>query len=217
MKKLLPGILLFVGLIIFLNVLTTQFLTTETYSNFEKIKPLFPFIFVTYTVTSQVLAPLSGSPAQVISLALVGLVPTLLYSFISNLISAAICFWISRKFGHNVITKLVGKKNMHQINTFVEISGTRLLILSRLIGFSVFELISYTFGLTEISFRKYMIITAVASFITHVVFGILSYRVDFTNPYAITIVVTCFFILSGIFTVIIKREYDQFKKQNKEG
>lgn len=73
-----------------------------------------------------------------------------------------------RKFGRKLVVKLVGEKPMKEVDGFTSVEGKQVLTISRLFGFPIFEFISYAAGLTNISFKSYFIITAVASVFTNI-------------------------------------------------
>lgn len=52
---------------------------------------------------------------------------------------------------------------MKEVDEFAALEGKKVLWISRILGFSIFELISYAAGLTKISFKDYFLITFVTS------------------------------------------------------
>ncbi|MDZ7586625.1 MAG: VTT domain-containing protein, partial [Patescibacteria group bacterium] len=107
--------------------------------------------------------------------------------YIASLISATINFWISRKFGRKLVTKLVGEKSMREVDEFTSVEGKQILLISRLFGFPIFEFISYAAGLTNILFKEYFIITAIASIFTNVAAYLVFRNINFQSETGILV------------------------------
>ena len=127
--------------------------------------------------------------------------------------SSAIVFYIARRFGRAWVLKLAGQKNMKEVDDFVEYAGTEMLILSRLFGFSVFEVISYAAGLTRISFRKYFIITLIFTIPARVVFAYIFRNVDFGSLYGVVVWVGTLGFFAILFSFVVKM-YINKKRRN---
>jgi uncharacterized membrane protein YdjX (TVP38/TMEM64 family) len=147
----------------------------------RSLGPFGPFFVIGYTIISHVLAPLAGTPGVLLSIALFGIPQTMVYIYFASVVSAGLCFGIARRFGRDWVMRLVGKEAMEEVDHFVEVSGTRILILSRIFGFSLFEIISYAAGLTTISFKKYFAVTAVFTLIPNTFFSIVFKDLDFSS------------------------------------
>jgi uncharacterized membrane protein YdjX (TVP38/TMEM64 family) len=145
----------------------------------EKLGPFGPLVIVAYTVISHVLAPLAGTPGVLLSLALFGVSRTLVYIYFASIISASICFGIARQFGRGWVARLIGGEAMAEVDRFAETSGVKILILSRIFGFSLFEIISYAAGLTTISFKKYFTVTAIFILVPNIILSFAFKDLDF--------------------------------------
>jgi len=133
-----------------------------------------------------------------------GVYKTVLYLYVASMISAVANFYISKRFGRKLVLKFVGARGISQVDKFTEIFGTKLLIISRIIGFSVFELISYAAGLTKISFKKYFIITLIFTLIPSIAFGYLFRDIDVTSKYNVFLWFGAILSTGIIFSVFIK-------------
>ena len=147
----------------------------------ESLGPFGPLAVITYTIVSHIFAPLAGTPGILLSVVLFGLPRTMVYMYFASMISASLCFWIARRFGRGWVVRLVGKEAMAEVDRFVESSGTQILVLSRIFGFSLFEIISYAAGLTTISFKKYFAITAVFTLIPNTILTFVFKDLDFSS------------------------------------
>ncbi len=115
-----------------------------------------------------VLLPAFFFPVAVLALAgglLFGLWWGSVYTFIGALLNCALMFWLSRNVGRSQVQRLVARKLSAQWQQRLQLAsgkeGFVLLIILRLIPAVPYNLINYTFGLTEISFSSYMLASAI--------------------------------------------------------
>jgi len=120
-------------------------------------------IVVFYTVLSHIFAPLSGAPAMALAFSLYGLGIGLILLYLASLLGATANFWISRTWGRRLVRKLGGKQTLKEVDEFSKVSGKRALWATRLLGFAVFEVVSYAAGLTGVRFNDYLLITALGN------------------------------------------------------
>lgn len=137
-----------------------------------------PVVVVIYTIASHVFAPLVGSPVFFLSIALYGMAAAAILHYVASMISASINFAISRYLGRRWIVKLSGQKTLNKVDQLTKKSGDKMLIFSRLFGFALFDFVSYAAGLTSISFKRYMLITAVFAVIPLSFFAIVFRNID---------------------------------------
>ena len=191
-------------------------LNTEQVKNLViSLGPLGPAFIIIYIAISHILAPLTGTPGVLLCSTIFGVSQTVIYVYLGGLISAAVNFWISRKLGRKWIIKLAGQKTMREIDDFVKVSGVKILIIGRLLGFALFEIISYAVGLTNISFKKYFWITAVFSAVPAFIFGYLFRNQDLQSPQALMLWLGAIIITGLIFAFFIKKFiFSQNSKNN---
>jgi len=164
-----------------------------------------PLVVIVYVVVSHIVAPLAGLPGVLLGASVYGIVKTVLFLYIAGLISGAINFWISRRFGREWVTKLVGKKTMKQVDDFTQVAGVKVLIASRLCGFALFEVVSYTAGFTNMKFKTYFLITAVFSAIPASIFGYAFKNVDFLSATGQILWIGAILVVGAVFVFMIKR------------
>lgn len=174
-------LLVVVGLFVVLQWLIPSLTSPEAQAFVENLGPFGPLVIILYTVVSHIFAPLAGTPGILLSLILFDLPRTMVYIYLASMVSASICFWIARGFGRGWVVRLVGREAMTEVDRFVETSGTQILILSRVFGFSLFEIISYAAGLTTIDFKKYFAITAVFTLIPNTILTVIFKDLDFSS------------------------------------
>jgi len=196
-------------LVLLLWVLLNAFLPTLTSEEFRALVEsrglMGPIIIIAYTILEDIIAPLSGLPAFVASAAVYGLFKTEILLYIATMASACINFFISKKFGRKVVRKLAGQDTLEHIDTFAEHFGTKILILGRLFGFALFDGISYAAGLTAMSFKQYIVITAVFSLISRTIVYFVFRTTDFTSAQGILTLLGVLFIASLIFLFLFKK------------
>lgn len=158
-----------------------------------------------YTVASHVFAPIAGTPGIVLSVGLFGLYQTLIATYIAGLISSVLCFYLSRIFGRKVVIKLVGIETMNEIDNYTKVVGKRVLILARIFGFPIFEVISYAAGLTQMPFKTYFVITVIFSAIPSFTFNFLFGLVDFTSTTSMLLFLGVLIITGASFIVLFRR------------
>jgi uncharacterized membrane protein YdjX (TVP38/TMEM64 family) len=91
-----------------------------------------------------------------------------LYTLIGEVIGGSVSFWIARRFGRPIVVRLVGQKNMRQVDSFYEnqLGGWYSLAVARLVLFSVWDFLSYAAGLAKtVSFRAYFLVSVILGFI----------------------------------------------------
>lgn len=121
-----------------------------------------PLLVVALGVVTTVIAPLSGTPILFVGFALYG-EKIIFLSTISMLISAAINFYISRRWGRPFIQRFVGRDNMQIVDKFTKEHGVVSLLLIRIFMGSVNDFVSYAMGLTNMKFKTYYIVTLLGS------------------------------------------------------
>lgn len=119
-----------------------------------------PAISAALMVLQSVIAPLPAFVLTFTNGLLFGWVLGAALSWASAMLGAATCFWIARVLGRPVVERLVGGTNALEVaDLFFARYGRRAILLSRLLPFVSFDLISYGAGLTPTAFRAFMVAT----------------------------------------------------------
>lgn len=129
-------------------------------------------------ILQSVLAPL---PAFLITFAnanLFGWWQGAILSWSSAMAGAALCYYIARILGRDVVEKLASKAGLKQIDDFFEKYGKHSILIARLLPFISFDIVSYAAGLTSMKFWPFFIATGIgqlpATMIYSYVGGMLS-------------------------------------------
>lgn len=120
-----------------------------------------PLVYILLFAITQIIAPLNGSPLFFAGYGLFNN-KVQIYNYISTILSASIIFWISRTWGRNLVEKLVGKKDMNKVDQFTKDYGVKTLVFLRMFQGHLSDFISYAYGLTNMKFSHYFIITLFA-------------------------------------------------------
>jgi uncharacterized membrane protein YdjX (TVP38/TMEM64 family) len=156
-----------------------------------------PVFLALVLVSTQVFAPLSGSAFYFIGIRLYGYEAILIMFYCTSMISAVLCFFIARKWGRDLVIKLVGKNAMARIDEIALIHEKSLLIIGRTLGYYFFDFISYALGLTKISFKKYITYTAVLTLIPSLLLYFVFKNLDF-NSFKNSMIFYLFVVLTGV-------------------
>lgn len=202
-KKIILGIILLI-----LIPLTFYLIQKRTNIEADQIKEfirsfgiLGPLVFMILNSVFIVFAPLTSFPLWVASLALYGFWQTLCYVWISFNVGAVVNFWIARRWGRPVVSKLVGKKGVEKVDEITEVIGLQVLLIIRLIGGASSDYVAYAAGLTNMKFKPYFLVTLLASppttFINvYVIYQIISLKPTFfffgIAGYLLTVIVPIF-------------------------
>src|SRR3989344_628895 len=196
----------------FVAVLVSNWLKTEmAQQRIESLGIWGPAVVVLYVTASHVFAPLAGMPGVVVALSAYGPVMGWVYVYLASILSAVINFYVARKLGRKWVIRLAGKEAIKRIDRFVNIMGTRLLIVARVFGFPLYEFVSYAAGFTAIPFSKYLLVTALVSPIPGIIFTILTYY-SLSSPWMIASLMGILIAIGVVFTWYTATLYLKFQK-----
>lgn len=109
-------------------------------------------------------AIISPIPAFVITLsnaAIFGWWQGALLSWTSSMVGAALCFYIARGLGRDVVIKLTSERALLSLDGFFDKYGKWTILVARLLPFMSFDLVSYAAGLTSMGFWPFFIATGI--------------------------------------------------------
>lgn len=158
---------------------------------------------------------LSPIPALLITLsnaAVFGWWKGALLSFWSSMVGAALCFYIARILGRDVVEKITTKTGLAKVDEFFERYGKNSILICRLLPFVSFDIVSYAAGLTPIKFWDFFIATGLGQLPATVVYSYLGNLAGSTKTIFISIV--CVVALSAL-VYMIGKIYNDKKKANK--
>jgi len=87
----------------------------------------------------------------------------MLYGGLGTIIGSAFAFLAARYGGRPIVTKLIGDKWIGRIDGWITRYGRKAILVARLLPIVPFDLISYTSGLTSMSFADYFVATSIGA------------------------------------------------------
>lgn len=110
---------------------------------------------VTYTIATVALIP--SSLLTLGAGALFGLASGFLYAFLGATLGATTSFLVGRYLARDwVVQKIAGHPKLQAIDAAVAKAGFKIVVLTRLSPMFPFVLLNYTFGITQVSLRDYV-------------------------------------------------------------
>lgn len=117
-----------------------------------------PLIIILLISTAIIISPIPSAPIALVSGALYGHTLGTIYIIVGAITGALIAFFITRELGHDFFKK---RFNSHFAVNITGSQNTMMFIvfISRLAPFIYFDVISYAAGLTNLSFKRFLIAT----------------------------------------------------------
>ncbi|MBC8161594.1 MAG: TVP38/TMEM64 family protein [Roseiflexaceae bacterium] len=120
-----------------------------------------PMVSLLLMVAQTVVAPLPGSLIAAANGIVFGIWWGTLLSWVGGLMGASLAFGIARWLGRNAVTRLLGPAQLDAANQFGQREGFWVVLVARLIPLVSFDLISYLVGLSTMSYRRFLLATAI--------------------------------------------------------
>lgn len=119
------------------------------------------FISFLLMIFQSIAAPLPAFIITLTNAALFGWVYGAILSWTSAMVGAALCFYLAKLFGRDFVIKFTSEKLLNDTDKFFEKYGTKTVLITRLLPFVSFDIISYAAGLTSMKFRNFIIATGI--------------------------------------------------------
>nr|WP_195940478.1 TVP38/TMEM64 family protein [Romboutsia sp. 1001713B170131_170501_G6] len=126
--------------------------------SFGILAPIISFLLM---ILQSVAAPLPAFLITFANAALFGWVKGAILSWTSSMAGAALCFYIARFLGRDVVIKFTSKYALDNIDNFFDKYGKHTILIVRLLPFISFDLVSYAAGLTSMKFSSFFIATGI--------------------------------------------------------
>lgn len=160
-------------------------------------------------VFSSLIAPLPAFMITLSNAAIFGWWQGAILSWSSAMVGSALCFFIARGLGRDVVEKFAGKGALASVESYFEKYGTKTILVCRLLPFVSFDAVSYFAGLTPLKFLPFFLATGIgqtpATIVYSYVGGMLTggARIMMTG-------LLCLFALS-ILVTIFKQIYTEYQ------
>ena len=128
--------------------------------------PIAPLVVILTIIVEVIVAPIPGFIPIISAGFIFGPIEGSIYALTGNVIGSAAAFFLSRKFGRPLVSKLIDKERLDKYEIAVS-RQENLLLLFYFIPIFPIDVISFAFGLSKIKFKKFFIITSVG-FVFHV-------------------------------------------------
>lgn len=131
-------------------------------------------------------------------------------SWSSAMAGAAVCFFIARILGRDVVVKLTSKGALKSVDVFFERYGKNAILICRLLPFVSFDLISYGAGLTGIGFWSFFWATGLGQLPATVVYSYVGGMLTGGTQLFVTALLVLFALTALVF--LIKTMYNNRHK-----
>lgn len=132
---------------------------------------LAPIISFVLMLVQSVAAPLPAFLITFANAALFGWVWGAVLSWSSAMAGAALCFFIAKFLGRDVVERLTSKYAIDSIDEFFEKYGKYTILVCRLLPFISFDIVSYAAGLTAMKFLPFFIATGIGQLPATIVYS----------------------------------------------
>ena len=135
-------------------------------------------------------------------------------SFVSSMLGAALCFYIARFLGRDVVEKICTKGALLSIENFFDKHGKKCILVARLLPFISFDVVSYAAGLTAMDFWGFFLATGIGQLPACIVYSYVGGMLTGGAKLLFTGLL-CLFALA-IVVIIIKSVYTSNQKKKEE-
>ena len=135
-------------------------------------------------------------------------------SWSSAMAAAAICFYIAKILGRDVVIKLTSKAGVEQVDKFFEKYGKNTILICRLLPFVSFDIVSYVAGLTSISFWSFFVATGVGQLPATIIYSYVGGMLTGGAKLFVTALLILFALSALIF--MGKKIYDDKQKKKEQ-
>ncbi|AME09017.1 hypothetical protein AXE85_01985 [Gemella sp. oral taxon 928] len=166
-------------------------------------------------ILQSIAAPIPAFLITLSNAAIFGWVIGAVLSWSSAMAGAAVCFYIARGLGRDVVEKLTSKGAMASIDVFFERYGDRAILICRLLPFVSFDFVSYAAGLTNMGFWKFFIATGIGQLPATIIYSYVGGTLS-GGARNLFIGLMCLFALSIVIGIMKKIYIDKHKKEEEK-
>lgn len=167
-----------------------------------------PIISYLLMLFQSLIAPFPSFVITFVNAGLFGWWKGALLSWVGTVSGAAMCFWIAKFLGRDVVAKLTSKTALRSVDKFFDRYGKYAVLIARLLPFVSFDVISYGAGLTSMRFWPFFWATCIGQIPITLVY---SYVGDMLTGSAKTIVIGALVFISLSILILLIRKIWQDK------
>ncbi|MGX7108087.1 TVP38/TMEM64 family protein [Facklamia miroungae] len=122
-------------------------------------------------ILQSVLSPIPAFLITLSNAAIFGWLWGAVLSWTSSMAGAALCFYIAKILGRDVVTKFTSNTALKSLDVFFEKYGQYTIVVCRLLPFISFDLVSYAAGLTSMTFWPFFLATGIGQLPATIVYS----------------------------------------------
>lgn len=119
-----------------------------------------PLAVIGVIILETVIAPIPGTIVPIVIGALYGVWPGILYAWIGNIVGSTIAFWIARKLGRPIVTRVVKSHRLEQFDKFLHQNRLMIWIVYVIPVFPI-DMTSFVIGMSKITYRRFLSIISI--------------------------------------------------------
>ena len=162
-------------------------------------------------VAQSVIAPLPAFLITIANANLFGWWQGAILSWTSSMVGAALCFWIARALGREVVEKLTFRANLRSIDVFFDRHGNLAVLICRLLPFVSFDFVSYAAGLTSMRFSSFIIFTGIGQLPATIVYSYVGGMLTGGAQALVTGLLILFAL--GAFAILLRQVFVERRKR----
>ncbi len=112
-------------------------------------------------ILQSIISPIPAFFITLANAAIFGWVKGAILSWSSAMVGAAMCFYIARILGRDVVEKIATKTALESVDVFFKKYGKYTILVCRLLPFISFDVVSYAAGLTSMGFWPFFLATGI--------------------------------------------------------
>lgn len=190
-------------MILYLSMLNIDAIK-EYILSFGILAPIISFLLM---ILQSVAAPLPAFLITFANAALFGWIKGAILSWTSSMAGAALCFYIARFLGRDVVIKLTSKYALDNIDNFFDKYGKYTILISRLLPFISFDLVSYAAGLTSMKFSSFFIATGIGQLPATIIYSYIGDMLTGSLKFVVTGLMILFAL--SILGYMLKKIYNE--------
>ncbi len=162
-------------------------------------------------VFQSLVAPLPAFLITFANAAIFGWWQGAILSWTSSMAGAALCFYIAKTLGRDVVEKLTSKFALESVDGFFQRYGKHTILICRLLPFVSFDIVSYAAGLTSIGFIQFLIATGIGQLPATIVYSYVGGMLTGSVRMIVTALLILFAL--SILIILLKRIYNERKNK----
>ncbi len=162
-------------------------------------------------VFQSLVAPLPAFLITFANAAIFGWWQGAILSWTSSMAGAALCFYIAKTLGRDVVEKLTSKFALESVDGFFQRYGKHTILICRLLPFVSFDIVSYAAGLTSMGFMSFFIATGIGQLPATIVYSYVGGMLTGGVRMIVTALLVLFAL--SILIVLLKRIYNERKNK----